>query len=219
MLALPISKLAKGEAGTIIDIKEDSVIIFHGNSFDKFYCKISIDQYRKEMKEKIGTETVSPFKPYESIFLPLGTTHPKEKNIRDTVTIMKMKCDLLDIVKDDHHWEIQHCRELKVKRDMTELIFFNIPAQAEGFPCIYKYEILTRNSEAAKQEQNALDKLLNVVDKIVSAITECKVEIKKIEPGKPEFIEKEIMENYTRVSSLAELEAKFPERGDGGFDD
>ena len=215
-----ITALTNIEAGMIIDLKADSVILFQRDALNKIYCKISLKQYREDMKQKVGAETASPYTPYESIFLPLTSVGLIAVNKPDTVTIMKMKCDLLDITQENKHWEIQHCNELKVKRETVELIFYNLPEQAEGFPCIYKFSM---NSGAAKtpvteKGDDLFNKALKALDKALSVITESTVHIKEIKPGKVEFFEKEIMKEYTQVSSLAELEAKFKSEG-GGFGD
>jgi hypothetical protein len=214
-----ITAFTDNEAGVIIDLKEDSVTVFQRDALKKLYCKMSIGAYRKEMKLKAGVDNVSHSTPYESIFLPLAPAGAVMKNQQDTVTILKMKCDLLDIVQGNNHWEIQHCRPLKVKRELVELMFFNIPLQSEGFPCIYKFEVLSGSGSqpAAGDDVKLLNKMLKALDKVVAAITECSIEVKEIKPGKPEFFDKEIIEGYERVGSLADLEAEFAPSG--GYDD
>ncbi|MHA7057711.1 hypothetical protein ACWGOQ_0010860 [Aquimarina sp. M1] len=162
-------------AGIIIDLKKDSIVMYYSDKFSDKKNKhtLNIDAYKSHIKTKTMPQGVPS--PIDRTFESLPN-YKLINQVKDSTVIKEFISDFTryhddtDFLKQD----VFDSKEIKVKRELLEMIFINLPEEI-NFPL--KSEVKTTFSEISNdsiikgQQTKAIDQLArNILRKNDSTI-------------------------------------------------
>jgi hypothetical protein len=219
-----LNKLTKKLSGVVVDLNKKSVLLYQSDGTNKYYYKLSLDEYKAYIlgDEDIEKESIM-YPGYGTVFLQIPKAPPyTSKNKPNSRKLANLTCDVLEIyfqyqsfTKNYYKLEVIHCPEIKVNRHLIELTEPNIPKEVTGFPCTYNLYLLTDKRTDSTRTQTSRS-LRNLLDKATGLLSEIKQEIESIEKKTVPTSEFSLPESYIEVASIRELNGHFPGDDSGG---
>ncbi|WP_299442896.1 hypothetical protein [uncultured Aquimarina sp.] len=175
-------------AGIIIDLKKDSVVMYYADKLSNTKNKhtLSIEAYKTHLKTKIMPKGIPS--PVDRTF-ELLPNYKLINQVKDSTVIKGFKSDFTryhgdtDFLKQD----VFDSKEIKVKRELLEMIFLNLPEEI-NFPL--KSEVKTTFSEISNdsiikgKQTKAIDQLARNILRKKDSTVKKETDLEKLSKNK-----------------------------------
>ena len=222
-----LGEMRQGAFGIVCDLKAERVIFYRAEQEKKFYVRMTLTEFKQlfgsvpSMSQGAYGATESLLAPrpsyrrhFGTFFTDLPKAGARMVNIPDARTIQGFRCDYLTIRDERNLLEVFHCRDVRVDRQLIELVESGIPPEVAGFPCLMRrLHLVPVSTNAPTNSQSAPRELLRkgaeLAAKALEMATERGLQLLEVtEKGLDDsaFI---LEESFVECPSLGEFEKQF----------
>ena len=160
-----INKVFDSYAGVIVDLEKDSVTIYYVDLVKKMFNQSTIKEFKKYLASKsTPNRQLSPLDNTFTYLLPYKAIN----TVNDSMKVKGFMCDYARYVDEDAivQQEVFDSKEIKVKRELLELVFPNLPKET-NFPLRSDFKTMI---SSVSNDSLVNNKTVEMVDKLVRAL-------------------------------------------------
>lgn len=240
----PLGKLAdmgRGSAGVICDRDAGTVVLYRTGQQGKAFVRMTLPEYRRLvagptnalMADIEAALSVKPayWRHVGTFFVDVPRPIPEGSMLKspEARTVSGLSCDVLMIQVQDTVFEVCHSQQVKVDRELLELVELRLPAEVTGFPCLMRRLQLVKtpvstvnqatNPMVSKGKQ-LVQRGVTWAARLAEKALKREAELFEITEGSPEEAAFTLDKSFVDVRSLDELVRQFqPSSAGGDWDD
>lgn len=154
-----VNSVFNRSAGIVINLNKDSVILYYSDLTNKIKHVLTVEDYKARLSESMfPLKTPSPI---DGTFNFLAEYKAK-KMVKDSVNIKGFEADYSLYIEDIFQQEVFDTKEIKVKRELLEIVFVNLP-QETNFPLQSEFKTIISR---IKNDSIINSKQVSLLDKI-----------------------------------------------------
>ena len=238
--AVPVAPLGKlvdlgtAKAGVICDVANDQVLLYRSGLAGKFFVRMTLAGYRKEVASSIfNLESVAFDLPGTRpllwrhvgtffVYLPKPIPTGMATNVKDGRKIGDRLCDVLTIHDGKTTYETCHSQTLRFDRPLLELVELGLPAEVTGFPCqMRRLQVVdTPSSDTAESKaKQILKQGLRLAANAAEKALKYEIDLVQVMEGAPPEQAFVLDPAFAELDSWTEFSRRFdPPHESGGGD-